>query len=78
MSRRILLIVVAMVLAVFVSASQAVAQQVDVIRGQIAGPDNAPIESAYRIDDRRLWCGQRRLSRHTRRSGAALQRIVAK
>ena len=46
MSRRILLIVVAMVLAVFVSASQAVAQQVDVIRGQITGPDNAPIESA--------------------------------
>ena len=46
MSRRILVIVVAIVLAVFVAASQAVAQQVDVIRGQIAGPDNAPIENA--------------------------------
>ena len=46
MSRRILVIVAAIVLAVFVAASQAVAQQVDVIRGQIAGPDNAPIENA--------------------------------
>ena len=46
MSRRLLPIVVAIVLAVIASASQAFAQQVDVIRGQIAGPDNAPIENA--------------------------------
>ncbi|MEP6619643.1 MAG: TonB-dependent receptor [bacterium] len=46
MSRRILSIVVAALLAVFISASHAAAQGVDVIRGQIAGPDNAPIENA--------------------------------
>ena len=45
-SRRILLIVVALVVATLASASRATAQGVDVIRGVIAGPDNAPIENA--------------------------------
>ena len=44
--RRILFIVVVAVFAVIMVASQATAQQVDVIRGVIAGPDNAPIENA--------------------------------
>jgi hypothetical protein len=44
--RRILSIVVVAVLALLVSASSASAQGVDVIRGQVAGPDNAPIENA--------------------------------
>ena len=37
---------VAAVLALVLSTNLAAAQQVDVIRGQIAGPDNAPIENA--------------------------------
>ncbi|MEP6989918.1 MAG: TonB-dependent receptor [bacterium] len=46
MSRRILSIVVAAVLAVMFSARQAAAQQIDIIRGLIAGSDNVPIEGA--------------------------------
>ena len=46
MSRRILFVVVAVLCTVSASARQATAQQVDVIRGLIAGPDNVPIEHA--------------------------------
>ena len=46
MSRRIPVIVVVVLCAVIASARLATAQQVDVIRGLIAGPDNAPIENA--------------------------------
>ncbi|MEP7001066.1 MAG: carboxypeptidase-like regulatory domain-containing protein, partial [bacterium] len=46
MSRRILSIVVAALFAVILSATQAAAQAVDVIRGQIIGPDNAAVENA--------------------------------
>ncbi len=46
MSRRIISIVVAAILATIVAASTLTAQGVDVIRGQIAGPDNVPIENA--------------------------------
>jgi Carboxypeptidase regulatory-like domain len=45
-SRRILSIVVAAILAIMATARQATAQQVDVIRGVIEGPDNAPIDNA--------------------------------
>ena len=46
MLRRILSIVVAAVFALTVSATFASAQSVDVIRGLIVGPDDAPIEGA--------------------------------
>ncbi|MEO7455248.1 MAG: carboxypeptidase regulatory-like domain-containing protein [Gemmatimonadaceae bacterium] len=46
MSRRILSIVVASLFAVAAITSQATAQGLDVIRGVITGPDNAPIENA--------------------------------
>jgi len=45
-SRRISSIVVAALVAIVLMSAQAAAQGVDVIRGVIAGPDNAPIENA--------------------------------
>ncbi len=45
-SRRTSFIVVAALFVLLVSAGQATAQGVDVIRGLITGPDNAPIENA--------------------------------
>lgn len=44
--RRILSIVVVALLALFATTRSASAQGVDVIRGQVSGPDNAPIENA--------------------------------
>ena len=46
MSRRSVTIVLTALFALLASAGRSSAQQVDVIRGQIAGPDNAPIENA--------------------------------
>ena len=46
MSRRILSLVVPAIFTLLVSATHATAQQVDVIRGVIAGPENAPIDNA--------------------------------
>ena len=46
MSRRSVSVVLTALFALLASAGRSSAQQVDVIRGQIAGPDNAPIENA--------------------------------